>query len=83
MTLSRLTWLRSCMAIALGAAGFVLLVADPAAAHVGDSPAADNFSGAVTSVAPKLPEGISVGIIEFGSQLRLLNASGEVVSIPG
>ncbi|MDQ4038063.1 MAG: hypothetical protein M3313_06880 [Actinomycetota bacterium] len=67
----------------MGAAGFVLLVADPAAAHVGNSPAADNYSGAVTSVEPSLPEGISVEIIAFGSRLWLSNLSDEVVSVPG
>ncbi|MGI8723352.1 MAG: hypothetical protein ACR2JG_14135 [Geodermatophilaceae bacterium] len=55
----------------------------PASAHVGDSPAADNFSGAVTSVDRALPEGISVEIIEFGSRLRLTNTSDETVSVPG
>lgn len=61
----------------------MLLAAGPAAAHVGDSPAADNFSGAVTSVSPALPDGISVEIIEFGNRLRLTNTSDETVSVPG
>ena len=30
-----------------------------------------------------LPDGISVEIIDFGSQLRLSNSSDEVVSVPG
>lgn len=76
-------WLRRFAAVALAAGGFVLLSAAPAAAHVGDSPAADNFSGRVTSVSPALPDGISVAVIEFGNRLRLSNASDRVVSVPG
>jgi hypothetical protein len=69
--------------VAVAAAGFVLLPAAPASAHNGNSPAADNFSGSVTSVRPALPAGISIEIIEFGNRLRLTNTSGEVVSVPG
>ena len=78
-----LAWLRRCCAVAVAAAGFVMLEAGPAAAHLGDAPAADNFSGAVTSVTPALPEGISVEIIEFGNRLRLSNTTDEVVTVPG
>lgn len=84
--MSRVTgqsWLRRCVATTLATAGFVLLVADPAAGHVGDASSADNFSGAVTSVSPELPDGITVEVIDFGNLLRLSNSSDEVVSVPG
>jgi len=81
--LSWLPWLGRLAAVGFAVCGCVLLVAGPAAAHVGGSPAADNFSGAVTSVDPALPEGISVEIIEFGNRLRLTNTSNETVSVSG
>lgn len=79
----RPSWLQRYAAVAMGAAGFLLFAADPASAHVGESSAADNFSGTVTSVDPVLPEGISLESIEFGNRLRLVNATDEVVSVPG
>ena len=78
-----LPWLGRCLAVATAACGFVLLLAAPGSAHVGDPPIADNFSGSVTSVSPALPDGVSVEILEFGDRLRLSNAGDEVVSVPG
>ncbi|MDQ3475200.1 MAG: hypothetical protein M3492_02350 [Actinomycetota bacterium] len=78
-----LPWLQRWVTVLGLACGLALLTAAPAGAHVGDSPAADNFSGSITSISPALPEGISVQIIEFGNRLRLSNGGDEVVSVPG
>ncbi|SFL71822.1 hypothetical protein [Geodermatophilus ruber] len=71
---------RLLVVVLAGLAG--LLVAGPAAAHVGGGAAGSDFDGRVLSVTPALP-GVSVRVLSFGDEFEVVNPTATDVEVPG
>ncbi len=69
------------LVVVLGALA-TLLVAGPAAAHVGGGAAGSDFDGRVLSVRPAVP-GISVRVLSFGDEFEVVNGTAVDVEVPG
>ncbi|MGY1823944.1 hypothetical protein [Geodermatophilus sp. SYSU D00079] len=59
-----------------------LLVAGPAAAHVGGGAAGSDFDGRVLAVEPQLP-GVTVRVLSFGDEFEVVNDTAVDVEVPG
>lgn len=73
------------LVVVLGALAGVLgtvLVAGPAAAHVGGEAAGSDFDGRVLSVTPELP-GVAVRVLQYGDEVELVNDTDTEVAVPG